>query len=105
MDAAEMLAAYRQIREITAQMLAAAQAGDWEALVNLEIGRKAWVERVSASSVSPGALAAEKDACIRFVLETDQQIMTLTRAWMGEMEEMLAAVRAQRKLERAYHGG
>jgi hypothetical protein len=55
--------------------------------------------------VSFGPLAAEKDALIQAVLEADREITALTRAWMDEMNEVLASVHAQRRLERAYHGG
>lgn len=105
MDAARALDQYRVIEETTRRMLAAARDGDWEALVNLETARKAMIERVTAQAVDFGPHAAEKDVFIRAILEADQEITRLTRAWMDEMQDMLATLRAQRKLAEAYHHG
>lgn len=105
MDATEALDQYRVIEETTRRMLAAARAGDWDTLVNLETDRKAMIERVTAQEVDFGPRAAEKDGCIRAILKADQEITRLTRAWMDEMQDMLATLRAQRKLAEAYHHG
>jgi len=107
MDAREALSRYRQIGEVTQRMLAAAQAGDWEALVNLEVGRKAALAAVTGQPIDYHAagLGAEKDACIHFILDADKQIRALTEAWMDEMRETLASIRSQRKLESAYSTG
>jgi hypothetical protein len=107
MNARDALGHYRQIREVTQHMLAAAQAGDWEALVNLEVGRKAAIAAVTEQAIDfqSAGLGAEKDACINFILDTDDRIRALTEAWMGEMRETLAAVQSQRRLERTYNTG
>jgi flagellar protein FliT len=105
MDAAEALSRYREIRKTTQRMLEAARAGEWDRLVELEAARRDLIGAVTAESVSFGPLAAEKDALIQAVLEADREITALTRAWMDEMNEVLASVHAQRRLERAYHGG
>jgi flagellar protein FliT len=104
MTAQDALAQYGEIQRVTQDMLAAAQAGDWEALVNLEAGRKAALASLMAEEIDYRAagLGAEKDACIQSILDMDRRIATLTEAWMGEMREMLAAVQSQRKLEKAY---
>ncbi len=103
MDARSALAQYRQAREATLGMLAAAKEGDWEGLVNLEIARREVLDPLTAQAIDFGAgQRQEKDACIREILEMDAQIRTLTEAWMGEMRQMLSTVQSQRKIEQAY---
>lgn len=104
MDARSALSQYRQARETTRGMLAAATDGDWEGLLNLEIARRSALDEITAQKIDFGAdaLRQEKDACIREILEMDARIRTLTEAWMGEMREMLATVQSQRKIEQAY---
>lgn len=107
MNAHEALGQYRQIREMTQAMLAAAQAGDWEALVNMEAGRKAAIAAVTERAIDfqAAGLGAEKDACIHSILDADTRIRALTEAWMSEMRETMAAVQSQRKLEKTYSTG
>lgn len=107
MDAAGALARYRAVLETTRQMLDAARAGDWEALVNLEVGRKAAIEAITAQSqgLDYGKLAAQKEACIRSILAADEEITRLTRAWMDEITDILASLQTQRRLAQAYGGG
>lgn len=107
MTAHDALSRYREIQEVTRHMLAAAQTGDWEALVNLEAGRKAALAAVTDPSIDYQAagLASDRDGCILSILDMDQQIRALTEAWMGEMREILGNVRSQRRLEQAYSMG
>lgn len=105
MDTPTALACYRQIRELTGRMLEAARAGDWDTLVELEAGRRAAVEAVTNEPVVFGALASERDAIIRAILQADQEIADLVRAWRTELNGMLASLAAQRKLERVYRPG
>jgi uncharacterized membrane protein len=106
MDSRAAIGRYQEARETTRNMLQAAQAGDWEALVNLEIARRAALDPLGAHNIdfSP-ALAQEKDACINEILELDRQIRALTQAWMAEMRQTLASLQSQRKLAQAYAAG
>lgn len=105
MDARSALIQYRQARDMTREMLAAAQAADWEGLVNMEIARRASLDQLTAATIDfeQPALRQEKDACIREILDMDAQIRALTDAWMGEMRQMLTTVQSQRKIEQAYN--
>lgn len=104
MTAQDALGQYRAIQRVTQDMLAAARAGDWEALLNMEAGRKTALASLMAQPVDYRAagLGGDKDACIQSILAMDREISSLTEAWMGEMREMLAAVQSQRRLEKAY---
>lgn len=106
MNAREVLAQYHRLQETTRHMLLAAQEGDWERLVNLEIGRRDALDGLAAREIDFGgnALKEERDDCIREILETDARIRALAEAWMAEMRQMLASVQSQRRIERAYQG-
>lgn len=104
MDSRQALSQYRQARETTRGMLAAATDGDWEGLVNMEIARRAMLDPLTALSLDFGGLRQEKDACIREILEMDGRIRKLTEAWMAEMRETLSSIQSQRKVEQAYGG-
>lgn len=107
MDSRDAMARYERIRELTRQMLAAAQQSDWDSLIAVEAERKAVVETVTLPDIDFAAsgLMSVKDACINEILEMDAQIRGLTETWMGEMREMLSTVQSQRKLERTYNSG
>ncbi|MEO1765701.1 flagellar protein FliT [Thiobacter aerophilum] len=102
MDARQALAQYRAILETTRRMLAAAQAGHWDVLIELERARRAAVDALTSTDLDFGACAAEKDACIHAIVEADQEITRLSQTWMAEMQDILATLRAQRQLAVAY---
>jgi ABC-type branched-subunit amino acid transport system ATPase component len=105
MDAAGALARYRAVLETTRQMLAAARAQDWDALIALEAARKPEIGLLTTLGIDYGASSAEKDACIREILALDEEIAGLTRSWLAEITEILGAIHTRRRLARAYQGG
>jgi len=86
-------------------MLAAAQEGRWDDLIEMETARRdliAAASRVEATVLPENALVARKKELIRDILAADAQIKALTQAWMGELQSVLTSVQVERKLIRAY---
>ena len=104
MNAQSALGQYHLASDMTQAMLSAAQNGDWEGLVNIEIERRSVLSPLTNLEIDYriAGLEEEKNSCIRNILELDQQIRALTEAWMGEMRETLASVQSQRKIAQAY---
>ena len=105
MESAPLLALYARAWAITQAMLEAAQGEDWDTLVTLSytrdpvfiaLGQAAPVARENLS------LAAETATLIRNILAADEQIQSLSRAWMDEISGVLTSVQVERKLLKAY---
>ncbi|MHB1591893.1 MAG: flagellar protein FliT [Sulfuricella sp.] len=86
-------------------MLNAAQKGDWDALIESELKRNAWVERMRVQNESPIMNTVEQQKAgeiIRHILAADSEIKTLTEAWKGELQEILGSIGTEKKLSTAY---
>lgn len=85
-------------------MLAAAQEGCWDDLVELETARRGLLTEASqvAAAVLDDTQIARKQGLIRDILAADAQIKALTQAWMNELQSVLTSVQVERKLIRAY---
>ena len=85
-------------------MLAAAQDGRWDDLIEMETARRNLIAEASGVEVTvlDDALVARKKDLIRDILAADAQIKALTQAWMGELQDVLTSVQVERKLIRAY---
>jgi flagellar protein FliT len=105
MHNARSLHHYESIAIASGEMLVAARAGDWDALIAAE-GR-------CAASIK--ALAAEGDAkpaneqerarrveLIRKVLADDAAIRDLTQPWLRRLEDFLHSAGNARRLQNAY---
>lgn len=96
---------YENLWLLTRQMLCAAQQGDWDALIECELKRNAWVERMMGQDVSSITNAVEQQKTgeiIRNILAADGEIKTLTEAWKGELQEILGSIGTEKKLSKAY---
>ena len=96
---------YENLWLLTRQMLYAAQNGDWDALVEVELKRSAWVERMMAQSEPSMMSAVEQQKTgeiIRNVLAADGEIKMLTEAWKGELQEILSSIGTGKKLSKTY---
>jgi len=91
---------------VTREMLNSAREGDWDALLEFELKRNALLEDRMAKGeiLTDGDAAEEKQmaALIRDILEADAEIKTLTRAWMGELQDILGSIGTEKKLNKAY---
>lgn len=96
---------YENLWLLTRQMLDAAQKGDWDALIESELKRNAWVERMrvqNESSITNTVEQHKVGEIIRHILAADSEIKMLTEAWKGELQEILGSVGTEKKLHKAY---
>lgn len=104
MDIATLLERYRAMHALSEHMLAAARAGQWERLVQLEQARS----MVSSELQQHDKIAwdlqrgREKARLIRAILACDHEVGTLARGAMNELKAPLAATSMARKVGQAY---
>lgn len=100
-----ILGMYENLWLLTRKMLDAAQKGDWDALIEGELKRNAWVERIRVKNelLIMNTVEQQKTGeIIRHILVTDGEIKTLTEAWMGELQKILGSIGIEKKLSKAY---
>jgi hypothetical protein len=105
MDQAQILSTYAAAWAITQRMLAAARDEEWDALIEISQDRENLLAQLMQAQPAPPTdprQAAEMASLIRSILAADQQIQTLSRAWMGEISSVLNSVQVERKLLKAY---
>ncbi len=106
MQAADVIIAYERILAASGEMVKAAEESRWDELVEIEIARRKLILAVTAEPAAPlsdPTLQARMERLIRSVLAADQQVKTLTMAWMSEIQGMLGSMQAERKLAKAYN--
>ena len=101
----EVLSEYAAVAELTGQMLAAAEAGDWDQLVVLEQRCTLHVDTLqrceAAVELNPTGRQA-KIECIRRILADDRRIRDLTMPWMAQLSALISNSGTQRRLANAY---
>lgn len=105
MKSEEVLALYETVAEITTQMLAAAQEGDWEQLAELESRCSRQVELLKSEEPPAQLLALERERKVKIIkkiLEDDRQIRVITEPWMARLSAMISSAGAERKLAQTY---
>ena len=107
MTGQEVLLEYAAVADLTGQMLAAAEAGDWDHLVVLERACTAHVDTLKRSEaaveLNPSGRQAKID-CIRRILADDRRIRDLTMPWMAQLSALINNSGAERRLANAYGG-
>jgi flagellar protein FliT len=105
MTGQEVLSEYAAVADLTGQMLAAAEAGDWDQLVLLEQRCTRHVDTLkrceAAVELNPSGRQAKID-CIRRILADDRRIRDLTMPWMAQLSAMINNSGTQRRLANAY---
>ncbi|MFC5461690.1 flagellar protein FliT [Massilia niabensis] len=105
MTGQEVLSEYATVAELTGQMLAAAEAGDWDHLVVLEQRCTAHVDILKRSEAAVELNSSGRQAkidCIRRILADDRRIRDLTMPWMAQLSAMINNSGTQRRLANAY---
>jgi len=105
MTGQEVVSVYEAMVGITDQMLAAANASDWDRLVNLELQCAACVRQLKDHGDGQPLAAQErvrKVDAIRRMLAADRQIRDLTQPWMAKLSAMINNKGTERRLARAY---
>lgn len=97
---------FEEISALSAQMVAAAQANDWEHLVTLERSVAALREELMADpdpngSLSPAEIELKK-ALIQRILDDDAEIRRHTEPWMEHVRKFLGGTTKRKQVERAY---
>lgn len=101
---------YETMGSLSAQMVEAAAAGDWDRLVELERDCAGLARHLEAND-KPLALGeterARKLALIRQILADDAAVRRHTEPWMEQIKQFLGGGVRERNLRRAYgaHAG
>lgn len=96
---------YEEMGRISAVMVDAARAGDWERLIELESGVARLRDALMTLPVEPGGTPAEMDRrrqLIDRILDDDAEIRRHTEPWMEHVRHLLGDNRRLRELQRAY---
>ena len=105
MTGQEVVLEYTAVADITGQMLAAAEAGDWDHLTVLEQACTAHVNMLKRQEAAVELTASHRQTkidCIRRILADDRRIRDLTMPWMAQLSAMINNNGAQRRLANAY---
>ena len=108
MTSTEIIDTYESILVATGQMLEAAQAADWDLLVERERHCRALVDRLIAAhaDIELDAPARKRKAeIIRKVLSDDAAIRDLTQPWLARLQHMMTSAGRERQLHAAYGAG
>ncbi len=97
---------YEEMRALSARMVEAAQAGDWDRLVELEKAVARLRDTLAGEGEDlTGATAAEaerKAGLIRGILDDDAEIRRHTEPWMEQVRKFLSGVAKKKQVDRAY---
>jgi flagellar protein FliT len=105
MTGEEILSEYVAVADLSGQMLAAAEVGDWNQLMVLEQSCTLRVDVLKRAGPPAGLNPSGRQAridCIRRVLAADRRIRELTMPWMAQLSAMINNTGTQRRLANAY---
>jgi len=99
---------YEQMSALSARMVEAARANDWERLVELEQAvaglRETLIHDTDKGSTRPGEADRRRDL-IRQILEDDAEVRRHTEPWMEQVRHFLTGGARKRQVDRAYSAG
>lgn len=96
---------YESIAVASGEMLTAARAGDWDALIAAESRCAASIKALAAVGDARPASESERARrieLIRKVLADDAAIRDLTQPWLRRLEDFLHSAGNTRRLQNAY---
>ena len=102
----DVIAKYEAAWQLTHRMLETARNNDWDSLIVLEKERGILIVQLmeaDKNEMPEQILRQTKADLISKILSADDEIASLTKAWMGEISEVLSSVNAGKKLEQAYN--
>lgn len=105
MNSLELLNVYEKVAHITANMLLAARANDWELLSKLESdcsGHVNTLREFEGPSELPLELKSKKIAIIKQILADDRAIRDITEPWMHNLANLMKSSSTSRKLSQSY---
>ena len=102
------LGLYESMKDVSAQMVLAAEQADWDTLVDLE-KRLAHIRDQAMQEDTPNmqhaldeATRSRKIELIQAILANDREIRRHTEPWMASMRELLGAQSRSQILQRVY---
>jgi flagellar protein FliT len=105
MNSFELLIVYEKVAQITADMLVAARANDWELLSKLESdcsGHVSTLKKFEGPTELPPELKTKKVAIIKQILADDRSIRDITEPWMQNLANLMKSSSTSRKLSQSY---
>jgi flagellar protein FliT len=105
MTSEEVLSSYEAMAALTAQMLVAANNGEWERFMQLEQRCAMHVARLKQNDQAPALPAParqKKVELIRKLLADDRKIRDLTTPWMAQLAALINSTHTERRLASAY---
>jgi flagellar protein FliT len=108
MSGTEVISMYETVSDLTGQMLAAAKAGDWDHLAELEshcAQRIQALRQGESATQLAGEVRSRKVQIIQQILAHDRAIRDLTMPWMARLSALVQSTGTERKLAAAYGVG
>ncbi|MCZ7563158.1 MAG: flagellar protein FliT [Burkholderiales bacterium] len=105
MEAHDVMKYYESLAATSADMLAAARAGDWDAVVAAEHRCATQIEALRASGDRRPTGEEERRRrveIIRRLLADDAEIRELADPWLRRLEDVLRSAGNVRRVDRAY---
>lgn len=106
---ASQIEMYQDMSALSARMVDAARANDWERLVALERSVSLLREALAAMDDGNAGLGERelelKAALIRRILDDDAEIRRHTEPWMEQVRQFLGGTARRQQVERAYGAG
>ena len=99
---------YEEMRLLSARMVEAAHAGDWDNLIELErtvTGLRNTLMTVPDDSNLPAADVARKRILIQDILKDDAEVRRHTEPWMEHVRQYLGDSTRRRDVQKAYAAG
>lgn len=99
---------YEQMSALSARMVEAARASDWEKLIDLEravAGMRATLLQDADSGNADPREAAAKRELIQRILKDDAEVRRHTEPWMEQVRRFLSGNARKRQVDRAYGTG
>lgn len=105
MTTEQVMSTYEAMESLTAQMVGAAEASDWDQLADLERRCAAHVQTLKNHADDlpmSGEHRVAKIRIIRKLLDDDRRIRDLTMPWMAHLSAMIGSTRSQSRLVNTY---
>jgi flagellar protein FliT len=99
---------YQEMSALSARMVAAAQAQDWDSLVALEASVSALRKTLPADDDSTNLDAKERNlkaSLIQRILNDDAEVRSHTEPWMEHVRKYLGDSTRRRDVQKAYAAG
>jgi flagellar protein FliT len=99
---------YEEMSLLSARMVDAARAGEWDSLIELErnvTGLRNALMALPDDSNSPASDMARKRSLIQRILEDDAEVRRHTEPWMEHVRQFLGDGLRRRDVEKAYAAG